>query len=225
VPIRVDLREEMPPVLDQKNCGSCASNATSNALRHLLKKEKLPEFQPSRLYLYWNTRVNIEHSPPKEDTGVCIRDVCKAIQKYHACDENIWPYDTSKFSIPPPLNAYRNANLHKEIKYAYVPQDLNIIKKTIASGYPIVIGIQIYDSFETEEVIKTGIVPMPNVENETCLGGHAILLTSYNDLTKTFIIQNSWGESVGEKGYFHVPYDYVLNPALACDFWVFQFFD
>lgn len=224
LPSKVDLRSEMPPVLDQSTLGSCASNAASNCLRHLLKKENQPEFQPSRLYLYWNTRVNIEKSPANEDTGVCIRDICKAIQKYHACDENLWAYDISKFSIPPPLKAYKDANLHKEIKYAFVPQNLNAIKRTLANGFPIMIGIQIYDSFESEEVAKTGKVPMPDINNENCVGGHAVACTGWDDETKTFMCQNSWNTTWGMGGFFEIPYEYLLNEDLASDFWVLSYF-
>lgn len=225
LPVKVDLRPEMPPVLNQSTLGSCALNATSNALRHLLKKEGKGDWQPSRLYLYWNTRVNIEHSPADEDTGVCIRDVCKALSKYHACREIYWPYIVSKFSEAPPLEAYKNADLHKGIKYAYVPQTIVDMKQTLAAGHPIMIGIQVYESLETQQVMATGVVPMPDVNTEKCLGGHCVLCCGYDDETRTFIFENSWGANVGQGGYFTIPYDYVLDPALASDFWVIAFFD
>jgi C1A family cysteine protease len=224
LPPTVDLQTEMPPVLNQQTLGSCASTATSNILRHLLRKEHLPEFQPSRLYIYWNTRVNIEGSPAGEDTGVCIRDVCKAVAKYHACDERIWPYKIKQFSQSPPLEAYKNANLHKSFKYNYVPQELTVLKRALADHLPIIFGIQVYESLETEEVMGNGIIPMPNMEIEQCLGGHAIILVGYNDTTRRFKIMNSWGPYVGQRGYFEIDYDYVLSPELSADFWVMSFF-
>ncbi len=107
LPEKIDLSPNMPPPLDQLHLGSCAPNAASNVLRYLQKKENIPEIQPSRLYLYWNTRVNIEGGSPTEDSGVCLRDICKAIKDYEACDETIWPYDITKFSTSPPLEAYK----------------------------------------------------------------------------------------------------------------------
>ena len=216
---------EMPPVLQQLSIGACCPNATSNSLRHLLMKEKLPVWQPSRLYLYYNTRVNIEHSPPGEDTGVCIRDMFKALSKYHACDETIWPYDVEWFSESPPLEAYKNANLHKKIQYHSVPLNLNAIKHELVQGNPIIIGIQIYESFETEEVMRTGIVPIPNVEKEQLFGGHCVVICGYDDHTRRFTIQNSWGSEVGQEGYFFLPYEYILNPNLSSDFWVLTYFE
>ncbi|WP_235430317.1 hypothetical protein [Xanthomonas sp. MUS 060] len=37
-----------------------------------------------------------------------------------------------------------------------------------------------------------------------------------------FRIRNSWGGELGDKGYFLIPYDYLLNPQLAADFWVIR---
>jgi hypothetical protein len=192
-------------------------------MRHLLKKESKPEFQPSRLYLYWNTRVNIEKSPPGEDTGVCIRDICKSLSKYHACDEKIWPYIIEKFSEAPPLEAYKNANTHGKITYASVPQNLQKLKQVLANKLPIIIGIQVFESFESEEVAKSGVVPMPG-SKEKCLGGHAVLMVGYDDSKKSFIVMNSWGSDWGQKGFFELPYDYVSSPDLASDFWVLSYF-
>ena len=215
---------EMPAVLSQGILGSCGTQATSNSLRHLLMKEKLPVWQPSRLFIYYNTRVNIEGSPPGEDTGVCIRDVCKALSKYHACDETIWPYDIERFSEEPPPEAYKNANLHKKIQYHSVPLNINAIKHAVFQGNPVIIGIQLYESFETVEVAKTGIVPMPIVEKEQLLGGHAMNLVGFNDITRRFIVSNSWGDW-GDNGYCYIPYDYIIDPSLGNDYWTITFFE
>ena len=60
LPISLDFRvtntKFVPSVLDQGSLGSCTANACSNALRFLLRKEKLKDWQPSRLYIYWYSR-------------------------------------------------------------------------------------------------------------------------------------------------------------------------
>ena len=40
----------------------------------------------------------------------------------------------------------------------------------------MVIGIMVYESFESDAVAKNGIVPMPNLATEQLLGGHDILV-------------------------------------------------
>jgi C1A family cysteine protease len=59
-------------------------------------------------------------------------------------------------------------------------------------------------------------------KTEKSLGGHAVLIVGYDDAKRQFRVRNSWGPSWGLKGYFLMPYDYVVNPNLASDFWVLQ---
>ena len=221
----VDMRPEMPVVLDQGSLGSCTANASTNCLRHLLLKEHVADFLPSRLFIYYNSRVKIEGGDPSDDSGAQLRDVAKAIARYHVCKDEVWPYDISKFSEEPPASTYDDAKMHKQLAYHAVPQNLAAMKATLAAHFPIVIGIQVFDSFEGPEVAASGIVPMPNVNTEQCLGGHAVLAVGYDDNKKKFLVMNSWGDQWGEKGFFEIDYDYVLNPELACDFWVFTMFD
>jgi C1A family cysteine protease len=50
-------------------------------------------------------------------------------------------------------------------------------------------------------------------------GGHAIACVGYDDFKKVFIIRNSWGTNVGDKGYYYMPYSYLTDPNLCDDFW------
>ena len=54
------------------------------------------------------------------------------------------------------------------------------------------------------------------------MGGHAVLAVGYDDATSRFIVRNSWGDGWGLAGYFTIPYDYLTNPDLACDFWAIK---
>jgi len=85
--------------------------------------------------------------------------------------------------------------------------------------FPVVFGISVYESFESEKVAKTGIVPLPE-NTERMLGGHAIVLVGYDNEKKLFIFRNSWGEQWGDKGYGYLPFEYVCDANLASDFWV-----
>ena len=62
-----------------------------------------------------------------------------------------------------------------------------------------------------------GIVPMPNIQTEVCLGGHAIVCVGYNETQ--WIMRNSWGIGWGDKGYFYLPYQYLLDSTLSSDLW------
>ena len=94
------------------------------------------------------------------------------------------------------------------------------MKQSIIEGFPFVFGINIYESFESEIVKKTGFVPMPDTKNEKLLGGHAIMTVMFDDDKKIIGCRNSWGVEWGDKGYFYLPYDFILNKDLASDFWI-----
>ena len=79
-----------------------------------------------------------------------------------------------------------------------------------------------YDSFESDAVIASGVVPMPNVNTEQNRGGHYIVGCGYDDAAQTFLFRNSWGDAIGMGGYETIPYAYILDPDLADDFMVVQ---
>lgn len=172
---------------------------------------------PSRLFIYYNEREmegNVDN-----DTGASLRDGIKSINKVGYCNETQWPYEIDRFREKPEKSCYEYASHHKALSYKRVLQDETHIKSVINMGFPIVFGISVYESFETEETTKTGMVPMPK-EGERMLGGHAIVLVGYDDSNKRFIFRNSWGEEWGDKGYGYLPYKYVCDKDLASDFWV-----
>ncbi len=116
---------------------------------------------------------------------------------------------------------YRDALKYKVVKYARVAQGLNQVKGCLASGYPFVFGFTVYESFESQEVAQTGIVPMPDW-NERAMGGHCVVAVGYEDTQQSFIIRNSWGRNWGMNGYYTMPYAYLSNPNMADDFWTIQ---
>ena len=78
---------------------------------------------------------------------------------------------------PTPLVALE-AKLHEALSYHHVEQSESAIQACLMSGYPIVVSIKLFHSFESLSVATTGHVPMPDIERETCLGGHAVCMVS-----------------------------------------------
>lgn len=219
LPSKIDLRKQCPPVYDQGQLGSCTGNAIAGAIEFELMKQDADIFTPSRLFIYYNERV-IEHSV-NQDAGAEIRDGMKSANKQGVCPETMWPYIIKKFCDKPPVAAYTNALKHQILSYQRVSRLLNQMKGCLAEGYPFIFGFTVYDAFESAQVEKTGKLNMPRPK-EKVLGGHAVLAVGYDDKSKRFIVRNSWGDAWGQKGYFTMPYDYLLDENLADDFWTIR---
>ena len=215
----VDLRTKMPPVYNQGKLGSCTANAICAAYEYEMIKENEKYSPMSRLFLYYQER-KIENSV-KEDSGAQIKDGIFATAKIGLCEDKYWTYDINKFTVDPPEEAYVDAGFHKTINYSRISQEEDDLKQCLLDGYPIVFGINVYDSFESDTVSKTGIVPLPDKDKEKCLGGHAILIVGFKEIDNKnyFIVRNSWGTEWGDNGYCYMPFEYVLNEDLAEDFW------
>jgi len=218
LPSRVSLRRHCPKVYNQGQIGSCTANAIAAAIEFDRMKQKLADFIPSRLFIYYNER-RIEHSVPL-DNGAQIRDGIKSVGKEGVCPENVWPSGATP-AQKPPKSCYTDAKKFRAVSYQRVDRTLSQMKGCLADGYPFVFGFTVYDSFESAEVARTGVLEMP-APREGVIGGHAVLAVGYEDKTQRFMVRNSWGSSWGKRGYFTMPYSYLLTENLSDDFWTIR---
>ena len=219
LPPSVDLRRLCPAVYDQGMLGSCTANAIAAAIEFDRLKQKLPDFVPSRLFIYYNERV-IEGTVGL-DSGAQLRDGIKTVASQGVCPEPEWPYDIAKFTRKPPAKAYNDSETDRAISYQSLVQDLNQMKGCLASGYPFVFGFTVYESFEGAAVRQTGHAPMP-ASRERAIGGHAVMAVGYEDARQWFLVRNSWGPRWGMAGYFTLPYSYLIQAVLSKDFWTIR---
>lgn len=241
LPPKKDLRTETNylnfPILDQGNLGSCTANCISAAITYAMSKqgkvvaqamqmgispdtkpnEAQGYFSPSRLFIYYNERVMI--NTVNTDSGAVLRDGIKSMNKQGACKEATWPYIIQQFTKKPSGESYKEALDYQAVQYRRLDNtDINQLKGCLVQGYPFVFGFSVYQSFMTQQVAQTGIMPMPS-KKERLLGGHAVLGVGYDDSKQCIIVRNSWGQDWGDKGYFYMPYKYITNEDLATDFW------
>jgi C1A family cysteine protease len=205
----------MPKVWDQGQLGSCTAHTVGASFEFAHKKSGHRGMTPCRLWIYYQERVL--EGTVGEDAGAMIRDGFKVCANIGVPIEADWPYDISTFRGPPPHAATAGVK-HKDIAYKSIQQNSNALKAALISGFPVSFGFTVYESFESQEVADTGIVPMPQ-PHEAVLGGHAVLLVGFDNAKQAFKCRNSWSVDWGEAGYFWLPFEYVLNPQLASDFW------
>jgi hypothetical protein len=85
-----------------------------------------------------------------------------------------------------------------------------IVKKSLAEGKPVVIGMNTPDSF-----IEAKNIWEPTENPGSFYGGHALCVVGYDDDKGAFEIINSWGRKWGNGGFIWIPYkafvDFVME--------------
>lgn len=222
LPDSIDMREQMSRIEDQLRLGSCTANAWVGVIEYLDKLKDGHYQNWSRLFLYYNERAL--HGDEDQDKGAYIRDGAKALAKLGICRETHWKYDVDKFAERPPDACYQEGLSHQALRYSRVDQTEEAMLSALAQKNPIVIGFTVYESFESDAVTETGMVPIPD-RSERILGGHAVLIVGYDRPKKLFTVRNSWGSKWGDHGHCYIPFGYFLDPDLAEDLWIMQTVD
>ena len=232
LPPSADLRSTCPPVYNQEQIGSCTANAIGAAFEFETTKQGLPDFMPSRLFIYYNERA-MEGSVGT-DSGAQIRDGVKSVAKLGVCPETEWPYDgtpaNSDGTFPARRPGRREADGHLLQGRAQPPRD-HVQPRPAGPGPDEGVpggGVSVHlrvhglhEASKAQEMAKTGVLSMPGPD-EDVVGGHAVLAVGYDDATQTFLVRNSWGADWGQAGYFTMPYAYFTTRGLSSDFWTIR---
>jgi len=226
LPEVVDLRTYCSEVEDQGELGSCTAQTLAGALEFLARKNDKILVHKSRLFAYYNGRKMMFPPMTKRDSGCYMRTVIKGAARYGVCNEEVWPYCPNEFAKHPPLSAFADATKNQILEYAKIEgasgeEILMGVLETLARGIPVCFGFDVYPSLMTEEVARTGVVPVPDLQKEQMQGGHAVLIVGYDLKTDKLLVRNSWGANWGINGYFWLPMWFVRS-GHADDFWAIE---
>ena len=233
LPEKYSLKHLIEDIYNQGSMGACVAHSATQAIRlinnyNYSSKWMIsrlwsgsPSFRPSRLYIYYNSRVL--DNDIFLDAGTTNMTACLAIEEFKACDESIWDYQRYNLTKRPPHDAYTNAGRFKTFTYSNV-MTVESIKDAIFNKHPVMVGVLVYGNFISAGTGgRMGNISMPtNLDKSNIMGGHSILIVGYDDTTKTFVFVNHWGENWGDKGFGTLPYE--LMNKYAADFYAIESF-
>jgi hypothetical protein len=230
----VDARPEggLFTVLTQKG-SSCTGHAIAAVINTVLARQaqRLETPIPDRVspYMLYRLARRYDEFLGEDDTGSSLRGAFKGWLRHGVALESQWEQLAAAEGVKPvdampdldnpafiaacrqrPLGAYYRVNAYR----------LDDMQSAINELHAIAVSAAIHRGWEdprpitapngkTLSVIKRDKQPEP-------IGGHAFCIVGYNQIG--FLVQNSWGEEWGDKGFATLLYDDWL--ASAYDAWV-----
>lgn len=204
LPGSVDHTQKMSPVRDQGDEGTCVAFASVVGVKEYqdsLEYHKSIGLSPRFTY---NLCKKYDGAPSEE--GTYPRVAMKVLQKYGTCEEIFWPYQAHQKDRPA-KNAGLNAKKYRIRAYARL-KGVSEMKRSLLINGPFLAGVEVYKTWFSKKVERTGMIPMPKPKSAG-LGGHAICVVGYNDAKGVFKFKNSWSARWADRGYGYLPYAYL----------------
>ncbi len=142
----------------------------------------------------------IEHQKLYPFDGLSLYKECKKVDGIPKQDGT---YIRVALKILQSTGIKSGKRVYKIASYTRV-KTVDELRFALASSGPVVAGIPVYDNWENPDKR----IDLPK-EGELSSGGHAILITGYDDNRRVFYVKNSWGSSWGTSGRIYLTYDYI----------------
>jgi Papain family cysteine protease len=211
----VDLLEWGGPIKDQGDEGSCTGHAFSSAREWINRKYEKGSVVLSPQCLYVEELIVSGQFP--NDAGAMPRTGCQALTAKGCCEASLYPYVAGQFTVPTAEQA-ANALKYKTGAYHRLASITDVLCCLAdPTPWPVTVGFTVYESFMSQQVADSGIMPIPQ-PGEQEQGGHEVLCLGYDQTKQLALIQNSWGDGWGQKGYFWMPFETISSP--DTDLWM-----
>ena len=203
LPKKFSVRDKMSPVKNQGREGACVGFAGVAVKEY---QEKIDYGFTDDRYVELSERFLYEESKKISGhrEGTTLKACAKVLVDKGVCEEAYWEY------IPgDPQQAmtgtYFNAQKYK-IKSGYVRiTNEKELKASLIKFGAIIIGVKVYRNWYRQ---RDGHIPNATFCDKIkgVLGGHAITITGFNNITQRYEFKNSWGESWGNSGYGYISF-------------------
>ncbi len=194
LPPKLDVRLREFPVRDQGQQGSCVAFAMMAIAQNLEYHDStMLKTNLSTQYAY-NQRVNY----PSE--GMYISDAMRIIKENGVVRESDFSYGGSHVGGRDkiPQKVFELGQKYKMGEVVWI-NTLDGLKKSIFScNAGIILTFKVYNY--SQHFWRQG-------NGDELIGHHAVAAVGYDDAKQHIIIQNSWGNDWGDRGYTYLPYD------------------
>jgi C1A family cysteine protease len=207
----------VPPVFPQGSEGSCVAFTVGyiGVSYYLNKLKRLPYSTTgayrSPEFLYNNTK-----SSGDCKAGSDFVRVLEFLRTTGVCSWSEMPYSASNgCTNRGTTNQRSQAQLGRIQSWRRVNNTVSNLKGFLDNNYPVLMGFQYDQSFEAQTktypytYTRRGGVPREK---------HAVTIIGYDDSRQVFIVQNSWGTGVHDRGIFYIAY--ALMPQLVVELFV-----
>ncbi|PSR20081.1 MAG: hypothetical protein C7B45_16650 [Sulfobacillus acidophilus] len=219
LPPEVNLAPWLGPVRNQNipAIGECSGESGAGAMDWLCRRWRNEAFVGSSLGLYEVERLEVNQLA--QDMGARLRQTQYAMQVVGVWANSLDPDIKQDFVVPITDAMLQSAAQHRIREGLWCPTLDEILNALAHPTQPTVVqvGIVVYPSFESNDTLTSGIVPMPG-PTEQPLGGHAVLCIGADLKQELLFFRNSWGSCYGaalldnSHANFALPFRYFDTP-------------
>lgn len=211
------IKDTLRDVYHQGSIGTCYAFGFKQMLEQRRIQLDLDDMEMSAMFASYMTRLveakGDSNSPElTKDNGATLRDTASAMIKYGTVHEDFYPYkDTLAMfrDFPKGSELYVMqgiAQYNKLWKYTFL-HSIEEIKDALLKGHVVGVGMKIHTSFYGLK--KGDIYGKDSKKLGSYLGGHFVVIHSYDDNLGAFEAVNSWGKKWGDNGHFLIDYDFM----------------
>ncbi len=197
LPDYVDLSDRMPPVGDQMDSGSCVSWATGHAVRgyYLRASRNFGQDAPLVSPLFLHTLLNA-----CPDIGSNVPSAMRLMSQIGVVTEDQFPFSDQHCNRPSSTLIARASTLRIRGAKLLDHRQPDDLKGALAKGHPIAFGYLITAELGLLKGKNAGKIYDPSASQPN-RGGHAMVITGYDERRQAFRVMNSWGKGWGQDGF------------------------
>lgn len=200
IPSSVDLTSSLLGVRDQGSSPECVPFATACMKEYQNKRD-------AGISFYMSPQLIWDNKPAGDTDGMEPNDALNFIQAFGVCFESSYPFDSNSpyvgtytGGLESEINA--QAANYKINSYAFLAT-FEDLQQAIATTGVCTITFPVYNY---------GSTPWIQQEGQAEIGGHCMAVVGYNNVTQSFLLRNSWGNTWNGNGYTNMLYtDYHLT--------------